>query len=95
MRAGSDSFSGWNAPRNSLQLLHPNGYGAATTNEELNISFSPTPDYAGIAKAAAGGNAWAGVASSVRELKDMIPEAVKAVQQGISAILEVRLSGSW
>lgn len=87
--------TGWNAPRNSLQLVHPDGYGAASTNEGLNISFSPTPDFSGIAKAAAGGNAWAGVAASVRDLNVMIPEAVKAVEGGISAILEVRLSGSW
>ncbi|WYZ41016.1 hypothetical protein EsH8_IV_001357 [Colletotrichum jinshuiense] len=89
------SNKGWNAPRNSLQLVHPDGYGAASTNEDLNISFSPTPDFSGIAKAAAGGKAWAGVASSVRDLDAMIPEAVKAVESGISAILEVRLSGSW
>lgn len=75
--------------------MHPNGFGAATTNEGLNISFAPTPDYAGIAKAAAGGNAWAGVAASVKNLREMIPEAVKAVEGGISAILEVRLAGSW
>lgn len=78
-----------------MQLVHPSGYGAASTNAELNISFSPTPDFSGIAKAAAGGNAWAGVAGSVKDLNTMIPEAVKAVESGISAILEVRLSGSW
>ncbi|KAK0388021.1 hypothetical protein NLU13_4265 [Sarocladium strictum] len=89
------SNKGWNAPRNSLQLVHPSGYGAASTNEELNISFSPTPDFSGIAKAAAGGRAWAGVVSSAKELRDMLPEAVKAVEGGISAIMEVRLAGSW
>jgi hypothetical protein len=65
------------------------------SNEGLNISFSPTPDYSGIAKAAAGGNAWAGVASSVKDLAAMIPEAVENAQNRISAILEVRLHGSW
>ena len=91
----TDKAAGWNAPRNSLQLVHPSGYGAASTNEELNISFSPTPDFSGIAKAAAGGRAWAGVVSSAKELRDMLPEAVKAVEGGISAIMEVRLAGSW
>ncbi|KIM93426.1 hypothetical protein OIDMADRAFT_46229 [Oidiodendron maius Zn] len=89
------SNKGWNAPRNSLELVHPTGYGSKMSNEGLNISFSPTPDYSGIAKAAAGGNAWAGVASSVKDLAAMIPEAVENVQNGISAILEVRLHGSW
>ncbi|GKT49739.1 uncharacterized protein ColSpa_09920 [Colletotrichum spaethianum] len=92
------SNKGWNAPQNCLQvsfLVHPTGYGADSTNEDLNISFSPTPDFSGIAKAAAGGEAWAGVANSARDLKTMIPEAVEAVQNGISVIMEVRLSGSW
>ncbi|TPX13078.1 uncharacterized protein E0L32_006504 [Thyridium curvatum] len=89
------SNKGWNAPRNSMQLVHPNGYGAAISNEDLNISFAPTPDYSGIAKAAAGHEAWAGVAASVRDLDAMLGEAVKAVENGMSAILEVRLDGSW
>jgi hypothetical protein len=86
---------GWNAPRNSLTLVHPDGYGSKVSNEELNISFSPTPDYSGIAKSAAGGHAWAGVVRNSKDLTDMLPEAIKAVQSGISAILEVRLNGSW
>lgn len=86
---------GWNAPRNSLELVHPTGHGSAMSNKELNISFDPTPDYSGIAKAAAGGKAWAGVASTVEELNRMLPEAVEHVKGGVSAILEVRLAGSW
>ncbi|KAM5350834.1 hypothetical protein ACJ41O_007339 [Fusarium nematophilum] len=89
------SNKGWNAPRNSLELVHPNGYGSRATNKELNISFEPTPDYAGIAKAAAGGNAWAGVASTVKDLHRLLPEAIAAVKGGVSASLEVRLAGSW
>src|SRR5690606_19534230 len=42
---------GWNAPRRSLLLVHPDGLGSKATNEEINISFEPSPDYAGIAKA--------------------------------------------
>lgn len=42
---------GWNAPRKSLLLVHPEGEGSKVSNEELNISFAPTPDYGGIAKA--------------------------------------------
>ncbi|KAF9888275.1 hypothetical protein FE257_008845 [Aspergillus nanangensis] len=85
----------WNAPRNSLTLVHPNGYGAAVSNKDLNISFSPTPDFAGIAKAAAGGQAWTGIVQSVRDLATMLPEAVARVQSGVSAVLEVRLEGKW
>ena len=86
---------GWNAPRNSLTLVHPDGYGSKVSNEELNISFAPTPDYSGIAKSAAGGNAFAGIIRNAKDLTELLPEAVKAVQNGISAILEVRLNGSW
>ena len=65
------------------------------SNSDLNISFAPTPDFAGIAKAAAGGRAWAGVAANAKDLESLLPEAVQAVKKGISAVLEVRLSGSW
>lgn len=65
------------------------------SNEELNISFSPTPDYSGIGKAAAGGNAWSGIAETVEGLNGLLPQAVQAVKDGQSAILEVRLLGSW
>ncbi|KFA79362.1 hypothetical protein S40288_03557 [Stachybotrys chartarum IBT 40288] len=89
------SNKGWNAPRNSLTLVHPEGHGSKVSNEELNISFSPTPDYSGIGKAAAGGNAWSGIAETVEGLNGLLPQAVQAVKDGQSAILEVRLLGSW
>ncbi|EEQ30669.1 acetolactate synthase [Microsporum canis CBS 113480] len=84
---------GWNAPRSSLMLVHPNGEGSRLSNEELNISFNPTPDYAGIAKAAAGGKLWAGRAGSVEELAKALPEAVKAVMDGTTAVLDAQLNG--
>lgn len=84
---------GWNAPRKSLMLVHPDGAGSKVSNEELNISFAPTPDYAGIARAASGGKAWAGVAGTVEELKKKLPEAVAAVQSGICAVLDAHLDG--
>ncbi|KAJ9642683.1 hypothetical protein H2204_002331 [Knufia peltigerae] len=89
------SNKGWNAPRNSLELVHPDGYGSRVSNEDLNISFAPTPDYSGIAKSAAGGNAFAGVVQSAADLQRLLPEAVETVRSGTSAILEVRLQGSW
>lgn len=85
---------GWNAPRRSLLLVHPDGEGSKVSNEELNISFDPTPDYAGIAKAAAGGELWAGRASTVGELAEKLPQAVKSVLEGKSAVLEAQLDGT-
>ena len=84
---------GWNAPRKSLQLVHPHGEGSKVDNEALNISFKPTPDYAGLAKAAAGGRCWAGSASTVEELAKVLPEAVKAVKEGMCAVLDAQLEG--
>lgn len=84
---------GWNAPRKSLLLVHPDGEGSKVSNEELNISFAPTPDYAGIAKAAAGGNCWAGQAGTAEELETKLKEAVEAVKGGMSAVLDAHLDG--
>ncbi|KAJ5263940.1 hypothetical protein N7478_011545 [Penicillium angulare] len=85
---------GWNAPRRSMLLVHPNGDGSQATNEELNISFAPTPDYAGIAKAAAGGEVWAGRASTVAELAKSLPDAIQSVMDGRGAVLEAQLDGT-
>lgn len=84
---------GWNAPKKSLLLVHPDGEGSKVTNEELNISFRPTPDYAGIARAASGGNIWAGQAGTVAELMDLLPKAVESVKNGTTAVLEAQLDG--
>jgi thiamine pyrophosphate-dependent acetolactate synthase large subunit-like protein len=83
---------GWNAPRRSLLLVHPHGAGSRVDNRALHISFDPTPDYPGIARAASGGHAWAGTVSSVAELLAQLPQAVAAVRdEGRCAVLEVRL----
>lgn len=84
---------GWHAPKRSLLLVHPDGLGSKATNEELNISFAPSPDYAGIAKAAAGGNLWAGQASTVKELDELLPKAIEAVKGGVGAVLDAHLDG--
>ena len=83
---------GWNAPRRSMLLVHPDGLGSKVDNKALNISFEPTPDYSGIAKAAAGGRCWAGCVSSVGEMVKALPEAIEAVKGGTSAVLEVKLN---
>ncbi|OAL17613.1 hypothetical protein AYO22_11475 [Fonsecaea multimorphosa] len=82
---------GWNAPRKSLLLVHPDGQGSRVDNKALNISFDPTPDYSGIAKAAAHGNCWAGCVNSVEQLIRELPKAVAVVREGSSAVLEVQL----
>jgi hypothetical protein len=60
----------------------------------LNISFAPTPDYAGIAYAASGRTAWAGTAGSVADLERLLPSAVEAVLNGRTAVLDAHLGGS-
>lgn len=84
---------GWNAPRKSMELVHPNGYGSKVSNEELNISFAPTPDYSGIAKAASGGQIWGEHASTAEELAQLLPEAIDTVLGGTSAVLDAHLEG--
>lgn len=84
---------GWNAPRRSMMLVHPEGYASKATREDLNISFTPTPDYAGIAKAAAGGKLWAGRAATVEEYLKALPQAVESVKAGQPAVLELQFGG--
>ena len=83
--------SGWQAPKKSLLLVHPDGAGSKATNEELNISFEPSPHYAEIAKAASGGELWAGRASTREELERCLVEAVESVKNGVGAVLDARL----
>lgn len=84
---------GWNAPRKSLELVHPQGEGSKVDNKALNISFAPTPDYSGIARAASGGECWAGYASSAKELERLLPQAIHAVKGGVCAVLDANLDG--
>jgi hypothetical protein len=91
----TDLGLGWNAPRKSLLLVHPEGLGSKATNEELNISFSPTPDYAGIAKAAACGDLLAEKVSKARDLESVLKRAVDSVIGGTAAVIEaVVVAGS-
>lgn len=84
---------GWNAPKRSALLVHPDGGASKATNEELNISFAPSPDYAGIAKASAGGKLWAGRASGVEELEEALGAAVESVKRGVGAVVDAHLEG--
>jgi len=79
---------GWNAPRKSLLLVHPQGLGSKVNNEELNISFAPVPDYAGIAKAAAGHDLFAEKVSKASDLDDVLRRAVYTVKSGTTAVVD-------
>lgn len=76
-----------------MLLVHPNGEGSKVSNEELNISFAPTPDYAGIAKAAAGGDLYAASADTAEELDKVLAEAVEQVLGGKPAVIDAHLEG--
>jgi len=88
----NNHFIGWNAPRKSLLLVHPDGLGAHASNEEINISFDPVPDYSGIAKAAAGGDLFAAKVDKVADLEKVLQDAIKAVQGGQSAVLDCKVA---
>ncbi len=80
---------GWNAPKKSLLLVHPDGLGSKATKNELNISFAPvSPDYSGIAKAAAGGNLFAEKVEKASDLEDVLRRAVESVQNGTTAVVD-------
>ncbi|KAH8198152.1 hypothetical protein TruAng_007685 [Truncatella angustata] len=83
---------GWNAPRKSLLLVHPDGAGSKATNEEINISFDPVPDYSGIAKAAAGGELYAAKVEKAADLDEILKRAIETVKRGQSAVLDVKVS---
>ena len=91
--------TGWNAPRQSHKLVHPKGVGSRSSNKDMYISLEPSPDYSGIAKAAAGvnfgslkGGLYAAKASTTEELKEVLDKAVKEVISGRGAVVEVVLN---
>jgi thiamine pyrophosphate-dependent acetolactate synthase large subunit-like protein len=75
-----------------LQLVHPDGLGSKATNEEINISFEPSPDYAGIASAAAGGDIHAFRVSKAEELRAVLEDAVTKVQAGRTAVVDCKVA---
>ncbi|KAI8292304.1 hypothetical protein K4K60_007904 [Colletotrichum sp. SAR11_57] len=82
---------GWNAPRRSLLLVHPDGEGSRASNEEINISFDPSPDYAGIAKAAAGGDIFTARVDNSADLEGVLQKAIDNVKGGQSAVLDIKV----
>ncbi|XP_014561735.1 hypothetical protein COCVIDRAFT_33328 [Bipolaris victoriae FI3] len=82
---------GWNAPRRSMLLVHPDGPASRATKEELNISFAPSPDYAGIARAASNGEIFGARVVNVSEFEAALNEAVESLERGVSAVLDVAI----
>ncbi|KAF3406998.1 Benzoylformate decarboxylase [Talaromyces pinophilus] len=84
---------GWNAPKVSTLLVHGNGLSSKASRRDMNISFEPSPDYAAIATAA--GKAWGAAIKDVREVDSTLAEAVKVVQGGKCAVVEVHIPSLW
>jgi thiamine pyrophosphate-dependent acetolactate synthase large subunit-like protein len=79
---------GWNAPRESLLLVHPEGEGSKVSNKDINISFDPTPDYAGIAAAAGSGEIHALQVRHASELRSVLEDAVAKVLAGKTTVVD-------
>jgi acetolactate synthase I/II/III large subunit len=77
---------GWNAPKFSALEVHPTGFASKCSLSELNISLDPPADYGMIAEAA---GAWSKQVRDFRELEYGLEDAVKKVQEGQCAILNV------
>src|SRR6185369_713087 len=79
---------GWKAPKFSALAVHPDGY--ASRAADIDVSFDPSPDHAGIAAAA--GGAFARTLTRPEEVEPAIAEALRAVrEEGRCAVLDVRL----
>ena len=74
-----------------MLLVHPDGLGSQATNPELNISFDPSPDYSGLAKAAAGGDLFAARVDDAAKLDGVLSEAIESVKGGLGAVLDCKV----
>ncbi|KAK7227843.1 hypothetical protein V2G26_000013 [Clonostachys chloroleuca] len=84
---------GWNAPKVSALLVHKDGLSSRHNRKDLNLSFEPSPDYATIAAAA--GNAYGALIETKDQVEPVLKEAIKTVQSGKSAVVEVRVPPIW
>ena len=72
----------------SALALHPDGY--ASEAENIDVTFDPPPNYAGIA--AAGAGAFAATVCKPEQLEPALEQAFHTVrQEGRSAVLDVWL----
>jgi hypothetical protein len=72
-------------------LIHPDGEAAEATNEEMNISFDPPPDYAGIAAAAGTGDIFALKVTKADGLEAVLRDAVAKVKGGQTTVVDCRI----
>ena len=80
---------GWKSPKLSTLAVHPDGY--ASRAPDLDMSFHPQPDYAGIAAAA--GGAYPRIVDDVADLEKALDECFHAVRvEGRCAVLDARLA---
>ncbi len=80
---------GWKAPKFSALAIHPDGF--ASRADDLDLSFDPPPDYAGVAAAA--GGAFARVVKRAQDVEAAIAEGLRVVlEERRCAVLDVWLS---
>lgn len=72
-------------------LVHPDGEGMKVSNEDINISFAPSPDYAGIAAAAGAGDIHALRVTKAEELESVLKDAVAKVQAGRTTVVDCKV----
>lgn len=79
---------GWNAPRHSALAVHPDGH--ASKANDLDLSFSPAPDYGAIAAAAGGAAAF--VVDRDSNLESVLAQAFAVLKNERRAVVvEARL----
>ena len=80
---------GWKAPKFSALAVHPDGF--ASRAEDLDLSFDPPPDYAGVAAAA--GGAFARAVKRPQDVEAAIAEGLRVVlEEQRCAVIDVWLS---
>ena len=72
-------------------LVHPNGEAAKASDEDMHISFTPSPDYAGIAAAASAGGVHALRVEEASQLEAVLADAVAKVQAGDTTVVDCRV----
>lgn len=78
---------GWNATKENFQRIHP--HGAASGGDRDWVSLGPSSDFAKIAEAA--GGAFGQTVERADALKTVLADAMRAVKEGRSAVVDVRI----
>ena len=84
----ADIVKGWQAPKSSALAVREHGNASTASASDLNISFDASPEYGMIAEAS---GAWAARIEKVSEVEKSVLHALKQVQSGRSAVLNVIL----